>query len=241
MRILFPSEPFDGRHVDSAFADEHEAAQRAGWETALIDLERDRVPPGDSIYRGWMLTVEEYARLYARVKLINDPEQYRRTHHYPESYALIREVTVPAVWTTSREIDFAALEPFGDRPLVLKDHVKSQKHYWDEACFIPRASDEAAVRRVVARFLELQGDSFVGGLVFREHVELSDERRIFVVDGASLSENPFPEIAARVDSRFFTMDVARRADGSWMIVELGDGQVSGLQMDPFEFYSALRR
>jgi len=35
-------------------------------------------------------------------------------------------------------------------------------------------------------------------------------------------------IAARIPSRFFTMDVAFLADGGWTIVELGDGQVAGL-------------
>jgi ATP-grasp domain, R2K clade family 3 len=37
------------------------------------------------------------------------------------------------------------------------------------------------------------------------------------------------------------MDLARRGDGEWMIVELGDGQVSGLprEADADRFYSAL--
>jgi hypothetical protein len=39
------------------------------------------------------------------------------------------------------------LRPFGDAPLVLKDYVKSQKHAWDEACFIPSASDRKAFER----------------------------------------------------------------------------------------------
>ena len=51
----------------------------------------------------------------------------------------------------------------------------------------------------------------------------------------------FAEIAAAVRSRFFTMDVARRVDGDWMIVELGDGQVSGLpnEQDARVFYQFL--
>lgn len=51
----------------------------------------------------------------------------------------------------------------------------------------------------------------------------------------------FTEIAAAVHSRFFTMDLARRRDGDWMIVELGDGQVSGLPSvnDAGHFYEAL--
>ena len=52
----------------------------------------------------------------------------------------------------------------------------------------------------------------------------------------------FREVAARVRSRFFTMDVAKTTDGDWMIVELGDGQVAGLPetADLLSFYSALR-
>jgi hypothetical protein len=53
----------------------------------------------------------------------------------------------------------------------------------------------------------------------------------------------FAEIAAAVRSRFFTMDVARRLDGDWMIVELGDAQVSGLprEGDAGPFYELLTR
>ncbi|MNJ00875.1 hypothetical protein D3C73_1603240 [compost metagenome] len=29
-------------------------------------------------------------------------------------------------------------------------------------------------------------------------------------------------------SRFFTMDIARTANGEWKVIEVGDGQVSGL-------------
>jgi hypothetical protein len=53
----------------------------------------------------------------------------------------------------------------------------------------------------------------------------------------------FLGIATKVQSRFFTMDVAQRVDGCWMIVELGDGQVSGLpeNADLAGFYAALSR
>ena len=32
-----------------------------------------------------------------------------------------------------------------------------------------------------------------------------------------------------VKSNFFTIDVAKKSDGEWIVMELGDGQVSGLQ------------
>ena len=47
---------------------------------------------------------------------------------------------------------------------------------------------------------------------------------------------------AVANSRLFTMDVARTKDGRWMILELGDGQVSGIpeRVSADDFYRALR-
>ena len=87
------------------------------------------------------------------------------------------------------------LRPFGSAAVVVKDFVKSRKHEWAEACFIPSASDRAAVERVVRRFLELQGDDLSEGLVFREFADfeplgrhpksgmpLTKEFRLFFLD-----------------------------------------------------------
>ena len=120
------------------------------------------------------------------------------------------------------------------------------------------------------RFIELQGPDLAEGLVFREYVELeplgahgrsgmplTKEYRIFYLDGEPLSCSPyweegdyagtlppveeFAEIARSVRSRFFTMDVARRRSGEWIIIELGDGQVAGLpeRADVGAFYTSL--
>ena len=52
----------------------------------------------------------------------------------------------------------------------------------------------------------------------------------------------FEEIIQEIDSNFFTMDIAKKKDGDWIIVELGDGQVAGLpdNADKDEFYKQLR-
>ncbi len=164
------------------------------------------------------------------------------------------------------------LTPLGHRPVIIKDFVKSRKHEWADAFFIPSAADRDAVERVVGRFLELQGDDLNEGLVFREFVEfrpvgihpksgmpLTEEYRIFWMDAQPMFWSPyweegeyvgtgppldlFAETATAVRSRFFSMDVARRIDGAWLIVELGDGQVSGLPRDDDAgpFYEALSR
>lgn len=163
------------------------------------------------------------------------------------------------------------LRVFGNAPLIVKDYVKSQKYYWKEACYIASAADAEAVARVVERFLELQGNELAGGLVFREFMPfepiathtktgmpLTKEYRLFWLDGDLLYSTEYWEdadyagdavpsdffrgVAQTIQSRFFTMDVAKRVDSNWMIVELGDAQVAGLpeHADLAQFYQALR-
>lgn len=296
MRIIFCSEPFATPvRVDSLYEDEAEAARAAGFDTSLVNFESltddlDAVqatrrvaaasPPEDAIYRGWMLRPERYEALYDAllakgVRLINAPAEYRHAHYLPESYEAIAEMTARSVWLPpDGDLDTNLLWPllaeFGDGPMVVKDYVKSQKHHWDEACFIPSASDRPAVERISSRFLELTGPALNEGLVYREFVELeplsqhsrsgmplTKEFRLFVLDGHVLASAEYWEegdygetvlplasfegVAAGVRSRFFTMDIARRKDGEWMIVELGDGQVAGLpdRADVSAFYAAL--
>ena len=165
-----------------------------------------------------------------------------------------------------------ALASFGDSPVIVKDFEKSRNHEWLEACFVPSASDRLAAERVVRRFLELQGDDLEGGLVFRQLISfrpigthlrsdltLSEEYRIFWLDGSPVFWSPywpegsypttrppieqFARVAAKVESRFFAMDLAERSDGEWLIMEIGDAQVTGLPRvgDSEQFYETLRQ
>lgn len=294
MRVLFCSEPFAPSRVDAAYEREFAAARAANLTVELINFEAlargegasavRRVKPSDSeeivVYRGWMLKPDVYAQFFAALKaknlvLINSPQAYRHCHYLPESLPIIKDHT-PATVTVKLDGGFdleqimPMLASFGDKPLVLKDYVKSRKHEWAEACFIRSASDKRAVERTVNRFVELQGEDLNEGLVFREFVEfqslgthpksgmpLTKEFRLIFLDGelidafaywdegdygdTGLPEGLFGAIARRVESRFFTMDVAQRVDGEWMIVELGDAQVAGLpdNADAAKFYQSL--
>lgn len=245
-------------------------------------------PPALALYRGWMLRPADYVRLYAALAehglcLINTPDAYRICHYLPEAYPYIADHTPATVWlplpagaARHADLDMAqimqALQPFGVAPLILKDYVKSRKHEWNTACYIPSAADKQAVERVVGAFLRLQGPDFSEGLVFRAYtalqpvgthprsgMPLAREYRRFYLDGAPLATSAywdvadaadevgappvdlFAEVARRIPSRFFTMDVARTLTGEWIIVELGDGQVAGLpeRLPAADFYSAL--
>ena len=294
--VIFPSVPFGPREIDPDFETEQAAAKRAGFTTALVDHTRlmagdvavsvARVPEraGAAVYRGWVLTPHQYSAMHAvlaarETRLLNSPEAYRTCHYLPESYPFIAEHTPKSVWFPHEracelplETVRAAIAPFGEGPLLVKDYVKSQKHDWNEACFIPSASDLPAVERVTLRFLKLQGDDLNEGLVYRAFLPLqivgthpksgmplAAEFRIFWLDGqpllthrywgdlsafdASLPLEELRPIAARIPSRFFTMDIAFLEGGGWTIVELGDGQVSGLPAADLalEFYRGLAK
>jgi len=214
-----------------------------------------------------MLTPQIYKILYnglltKNIKLINSPEEYTHCHYLPNSYDKIISLTPKSNWTLENEtIDEATVNSltneFENSPIIVKDYVKSEKHNWENACFIPDASDKENVNRIVKNFLELRGDSLNVGLVFREFEELefltihsksampltkefrlvfSNKKIISVFDywdeGEYGETRPnlkvFKEIAKKVESNFFTMDVAKKQNGDWIIMELGDGQVAGL-------------
>ncbi|MGI4792159.1 MAG: ATP-grasp domain-containing protein [Janthinobacterium lividum] len=221
------------------------------------------------VYHGWMMTTQQYEALFdaladRRVTLVNTPEQYEHCHYLPRWYKTLAGHTPRSVWAQAGDTSLPRLmvliKEFSDHPVIVKDFVKSRKHEWLDACFIPSAADAEAVAQVTGKFLELQGDELSGGLVLREFVEfellgshaksgmpLTWEFRLFFLDGQPVQvskywdqgnyagETPplehFTRLAANVESRFFTMDVAKTKHGEWLVVELGDAQVSELPED----------
>lgn len=295
MKLLFCNNPFNVTQPDEYYVREVEAVQKIGLTYALISFESlvyegqveqalHAVPPLETetlaLYRGWMLKPEQYNLFYNALlkkgwRLINTPEQYKHCHYLPESYAIIESHTALTTWLKMEgELPILAvydiLRQFESMPIVIKDFVKSQKHYWHEACYIPSAADRENAEKVIRRFLELQGDDLNEGIVFREFVELESigvhskshmpltlEYRIFWLDGQPIGYSPywdegtypsikppieqFHKVASEVQSRFFSMDIAERKNGDWLIIELGDGQVAGLPqtIDIQHFYQQL--
>ena len=296
MRIIFCDSGFSPKEVDYMYAEEYKTAKNQFIQTSLISFEElkkgnidaslKRVRPSEEkisgIYRGWMLKPSQYEMLYnsllkKNIELINNPTEYKFCHYLPESYETIKNFTPK---TTFKELkaefkmeDFKnEINVFGDKPIVIKDYVKSQKHYWKEACYIPSASDKEKANSVISKFIELQDSDLNEGLVFREYVELEEltnhsesgmpltkEFRVFVKNREIISVfkywdegdyknvepviEAFEEIIPKIKSNFFTMDISKKKDGNWIIVELGDGQVAGLpdNADKEAFYDRLRK
>lgn len=295
MRVIFCDDGFSPKEVDYMYGEEYESAKRNSLSVSLISFEEikngnvesaiKRIKPNDKkergFYRGWMLKPDQYLQLYnallrKNIELVNTPIQYKFCHYLPESYETIKDYTPHSTFKKLEGKfninDFQIqISEFGNSPIVIKDYVKSQKHYWKEACYIPDASDSAKVESVVNKFIELQDSDLNEGLVFRRYVELEEltnhsksgmpltkEFRVIVKnksvmavykywdEGDYQNVKPilerFDNILPKVDSEFFTMDIAKKKDGEWIIVELGDAQVAGLpdNANKDEFYKNIK-
>jgi ATP-grasp domain, R2K clade family 3 len=261
--LLVPADPLRPRRADEHFAAEAAAARDAGHAVALVDHDALAEPDGAeralarvpesglvAVYRGWMLASSQYAALAHAaaakgITMRTSAEQFRRAHELPGWYDALAPVTPVTVWTTGDgEQDFlAACGRLGSGPAVLRDYVKSMKHYWHQAAYIPDTADHAAAWKVAARFRELREDEFTGGFVLRRFEKFtSAEARTWWAGGTcrlvtahpdtpgdlppDIDLEPFSPLIRSLDLPFVAADLVLRADGTWRVLELGDGQVS---------------
>ncbi|MCE9668011.1 ATP-grasp domain-containing protein [Myxococcus stipitatus] len=279
--ILFGRNP--GQY--DTFDVEADAAEALGLDTYQVDLAAllsgqlaralEAVPEHGALrllYRGWMLTEEEYATLDEALRerghrLFTSPEQYAAAHYLPNWYPRLAPYTARSVWTEGTDADEAwrAARALGSPPWLIKDHVKSAKERWSEACYVPAGATREDFARICAALVEERGERFERGLVVRRYLPLKVfgrtptgpahlEFRLFFGRGRLLAAEPYHEfdvevpdftafepLGRRVDSPFFTLDVAMLEDGGWAVVEVNDGGVSGLPpgLDPRLLFEAL--
>ena len=251
------------------FAAEAAAARQAGIPVAVVDHDAitqsgdarqavARVPEGhpDAVYRGWMVRAVQYEALAGTlavrgVTLRTTPAQYRRAHELPGWYRAFAGLTPNSAWTSGddrADFDKARAELGASGPAVVRDYVKSMKHYWETAMYIPDLADADTSWQVASQFRTLREEEYTGGFVLRRFEPFtSGEARTWWINGecALITSHPDPpqappaepgslplaQIAQRVRAlglAFAAVDLALRADGTWRVVEVGDGQVSGL-------------
>jgi hypothetical protein len=80
------------------------------------------------------------------VRLRTDAGQYQQAHELPGWHPALAAVAPQAAWTDGDgQAGFrTACERLGPGPAVLRDYVKSMKHHWHEAAYIPDLADAAA-------------------------------------------------------------------------------------------------
>ncbi|WP_035612442.1 ATP-grasp domain-containing protein [Haloferula sp. BvORR071] len=195
------------------------------------------------------------------------PDAYDQAHYLPLAYPITMGNTARSEWIEGDDPETAweLYHGFRDKDTIIKDWVKSAKARWKDGCYIPAGTTRERFLEIFRVFREERGKLFNRGVVLREFLPivergsdihglpLVEESRLFFWQGECLAPadrtppSPMDEIgrwtaiARQFRSQFITIDVARLEDGSWMIVETGDGQVSGLPvgLEPERFYSAL--
>ncbi len=283
--FLYTANPLDFEMPDEEYFNEYVASNNTfdkmlfSYEELVYNhkLKIDKIIPGIAIYRGWMLKPEQYEELYdllseKGIYLINSVKDYKRCHLFPNWYKYLEGKTSNSLFTKSNDIDEAVeLAKRFNGPIMIKDYVKSRKHEWNDACYIEDPKSDNA-RQVITNFVKRQADTFVGGIVIREFVDLVqignheiskmpiyEEYRFFVLGGNiiaiiaywgnsvdKLGKDDMKFINSIIEymgSNFYTIDVARKkTDNKLIVIEIGDGQVSGLQeFSEDEFYESINK
>lgn len=195
------------------------------------------------------------------------PEAYEEAHYIPFAYRHTEGHTPRSGWIEGDDVDAAwkLYNDFRAQDAIIKDWVKSAKSRWKDGCFIPAQTSKERFEEIFKVFRNERSKLFNRGVVLREFMPIVErgsdisglpiieETRLFFWRGKILvlpeGKSPSPldererweEIASRFKSAFMTIDVAYLKDGTWKIVEVGDGGVSGLPMglDPERFFSCL--
>ncbi|HFI0796038.1 TPA: ATP-grasp domain-containing protein [Streptococcus suis] len=217
------------------------------------------------IYRGWMMKPEDYRNFFEQLAengldLVTQPKEYEALHLFPKVYPLIEQDTASTlIYPANRKPVISEIRKHFSE-FMIKDYVKSVKGSQIPSKISSEISQEE-LEQLFDIFYHLRGNLFTGGLCLKEilplkyYGERTNEYRVFFYKNSilSISQNchqPTPTLCPPEDlinryrdlpSPFYTVDFAELEDGSWKILETGDGQVSGLSFnqDYFLFFKKL--
>lgn len=204
------------------------------------------------LYRGWMMKPELYRDFEKQLKgleyyLIVDSSSYKRLHEFVNVYPIIRNDTAPMMkFPLHTRMDVIFLQDIFGRFMV-KDYVKSVKGS-DFPVYFDSTITQSEFDGWMEKFYQYRGDLLTGGICIKKYLDLkkydgyTNEYRAFyyhnelmiLMKSSNQSDaccNPPFELIHKykiLDSPFFTLDFAQLEDDSWIIIESGDGQVSGI-------------
>lgn len=233
-------------------------------EESLLIYNQPKTPV-KSLYRGWMMKPDQYEKFYRALEekgiiLVTKPDQYKKLHSFPNVYPEIMNDTARMlIYPEGTRIDIEEVKEVFPKFMV-KDYVKSVK--WTN---FPKYFDETVNQESFDKWMEIfyqfRDSLFTGGICIKEFLPLkhycgkNNEYRVFVADGNILSIMPnsgqgnlcpkpptdFVNRFLHLGSPFYTVDIAELEDGTWKIIETGDGGVSGLSdnQNEAEFYRKL--
>jgi hypothetical protein len=253
--IIMPGDPFDKKKPDSSFEAEYNSVKKFG-NVFFFNLEEflegdilSKLPPSPNpieeiFYHGWMMNWAQYNRFDLELRrkgyqLTNSPEQYIAYHHFNNWYPAIEGLTPKSVMVNNTAVrpvlDAAlALRKETNSALIIKDAVKSLKHDWFEACFIPADAEPFAMAKVIANFMETkksyndlklpvvlrQFEKLVSvGKHSKSKMPISHEYRTYVYKGKVLLQTPYwdaeyPNSNLEPDPEFINIIMSRLSKSS---------------------------
>lgn len=236
------------------------------WDRGrVVSINETLVSEDISIYRGWMMKPEDYFLFSNQLNdlgicLLVTPSEYKNLHVFKNSYPYVVEDAPKTLFYDSvSDIDLEYINNSIGR-FMIKDFVKSVKGTDFPKCFDHPSKEY--FENQMQKFVKYRGDLFTGGIQVKEYLDLKEygsatnEYRAFYLDGQILSitrnsgqpadtNRPSDELIqkySRLQSSFYTVDYAECADGSFKVIETGDGGVSGLPdtLSPDLFYKEVR-
>lgn len=237
--FVLPSSPFSYKEVDDSYSEEYNLLKKDGFKVYLIDIDQlddSKIFPQyegeDLLYRGWMLTQNNYEKLNQRFnnQLLVQPQDYLYSHHIVNWYNEIKEDTFLTYFTDLENAGELFTQLNWNQAFV-KDYVKSIKT--GKGSIVDSVED---IDRLKQDMLTYKG--FIeGGLVFRkvESFDKDSETRFFILNGVVNSPKQMPvemynlaeKISKKHNAFFYTVDIIKQGD-HYKVIEIGDGQVSDM-------------
>ena len=222
------------------------------YDSKLLNFNKEPNESVKCIFRGYMMKAGEYKLFYNEMKshnfdLITTPDEYSRLHIFPNIYENIKNDTAKSLfYSIEDKISIADIKKCFDN-FVIKDYVKSVKDKEFPKCISSNISQEE-FDSYISKFKEYRGNLLTGGICIKEFLKLKyyngkiNEFRVFYLDGNVMSvsrnsnqdtftnepPNTLIEKYSKLPSPYYTVDYVELDDGTFKIMEVGDGQVSGL-------------
>ncbi len=206
---------------------------------------------GEAVYRGFMMKPEQYLNFYNQleakgINLLTNPKQYEKFHLFPNIYPrLKKDTTQMLVYPDINSINLNEIKQHFSK-FIVKDFVKSVKGTCFPKFFTNSVTEKEFYKQMQI-FMKFRGNLYTGGICIKEYLPLkkyagtTNEYRVFYLNNNILSIErnsgqsctPIPPKGIinkykNLSSPYYTIDFAQIENGSWKIIEAGDGQVSGL-------------
>ncbi len=202
------------------------------------------------------------AALKKNVYLVNTPEQFQTSMEFDKFYPLIEHLTPKSIILDDADYDIDKVIAHFDFPVFVKGTRKSNKDKgWSAVVAKSKEELSDLVQAHFQNNFRSNGKVIVRELVPLRKLDedangfpVSREYRVFVYKGQILdygfywdeyedrgiSEKELErtinhivsKVVEQVNVPFFSLDIGQLSSGEWIVIELGDGQFSGLSQIP---------